>query len=195
MNHLTCPVDDCDFQGATANGLAVHFARIHPDQNIATHVDIAGSTIAHHTLDPDWRDQAACRSSSTEIFFPPDGSNIAARLAVAICRGCPVRHDCAAEHLTERHGIFGGLTERGRRQVRREARRHGWQPVERDTITDLLNTRGGYEVRRAARSSTPLAGISHGTRSSYERHGCRCDDCTDAARDAKARYTARKGAA
>lgn len=42
--------------------------------------------------------------------------------ARAICAGCPVREACLAAGIAEDHGIWGGLTPRERRVLRREQR-------------------------------------------------------------------------
>ncbi|HUW00760.1 MAG TPA: hypothetical protein VMW08_00270 [Acidimicrobiales bacterium] len=49
---------------------------------------------------------------------------------------------------------------------------------------------------RALRSSAPvdLPAGDHGTRYAYERHGCRCDPCTDEQTASKRRYLERKSA-
>lgn len=67
----------------------------------------------------DWRDRAACRDIESDVFFPEKGANAtAARL---ICSGCGVRAECLAYALSanERHGMWGGLTDRQRRPLRR----------------------------------------------------------------------------
>ena len=80
-------------------------------------------------LDPrpvDWTSSAACRGRPTAIWFPT-GHGFAEDVALAMCRGCPVRADCLAdalEHETSadyRFGIRGGLSpaERERLEVGR----------------------------------------------------------------------------
>ena len=67
-----------------------------------------------------WRDNAACRGTdpTTTTFYPPPSRN--ARDAKRICSSCPVRTECLQEALArhERHGIWGGTTERERRQLK-----------------------------------------------------------------------------
>jgi WhiB family redox-sensing transcriptional regulator len=63
----------------------------------------------------------------TELFFAPDESESRAERrfresqAKAVCHECVVRVECLSEALKsdERFGIWGGLTERERRAVRR----------------------------------------------------------------------------
>lgn len=70
---------------------------------------------------PAWMARAACRGMAArdDVFFPPRGE--ATGPAKAICRGCPVRFDCLDYAMIngERHGIWGGLSERERRRLRR----------------------------------------------------------------------------
>ena len=68
---------------------------------------------------PDWMKQAACRGVDPEVFYPTTTSGV--KRAVQYCTGCPVRVDCLlyAINIGEEWGIWGGLTERDRRRVRR----------------------------------------------------------------------------
>ena len=65
--------------------------------------------------------QALCAQTDPEAFFPEKGGST--REAKRVCRGCEVRAECleyALEH-DERFGIWGGLSERERRRLKREA--------------------------------------------------------------------------
>jgi WhiB family redox-sensing transcriptional regulator len=67
---------------------------------------------------PDWQDDAACRGSDPAKFFATRrGWTTENRAAKATCRCCPVRQACLdfALGTHQRHGIWGGLTERERR--------------------------------------------------------------------------------
>jgi WhiB family transcriptional regulator, redox-sensing transcriptional regulator len=70
---------------------------------------------------PHWPD-AACRGMDAELWYP-SSSATHAELAkpLAICRSCPVQVDCLAHALEhhEVHGIWGGVRERPRRDLRR----------------------------------------------------------------------------
>lgn len=70
-----------------------------------------------------WRQQAACRGSDPNVFFPGTGEST--RPAQEICATCPVRAECLAYALKsgEKFGIFGGLSERQRRKLRRDERK------------------------------------------------------------------------
>ena len=68
-----------------------------------------------------WQDRAVCAQTDPEAFFPEKGGST--REAKRVCRGCEVRAECleyALEH-DERFGIWGGLSERDRRRLKREA--------------------------------------------------------------------------
>lgn len=66
---------------------------------------------------PPWVEHAACRGRGTAEWFPNRGESIAP--AAAICAGCPVQTECLRAGQGEHHGIWGGLSERGRRRLRR----------------------------------------------------------------------------
>lgn len=63
-----------------------------------------------------WRARAACRGQDYRIFFPERGAEV--NTAIAICGPCPVRIQCADWGLRhERFGIWGGTSERRRREI------------------------------------------------------------------------------
>jgi WhiB family redox-sensing transcriptional regulator len=66
-----------------------------------------------------WKRQANCMGVDPDLFFPERGSST--REAKEVCRGCVVREDCLEFALTngEKFGIWGGLSERERRRIRR----------------------------------------------------------------------------
>ena len=70
----------------------------------------------------DWRGLGNCAGQDPDLFFAPGA--VEHREAKRICRDCPVRRECLAYALFEPvdHGIWGGLTERERRRMRREGR-------------------------------------------------------------------------
>ena len=75
-------------------------------------------------VDETWKDRAACRGENPELWFPrgDDERHYNKRVraltmtARAICERCPVQTDCLqyALDVDERHGMYGGLTERER---------------------------------------------------------------------------------
>ena len=71
-----------------------------------------------------WYLHGACRGLDAAIFYPdPDIAEDITR-ALAVCAGCDVRETCLAHALGRREltGIWGGTTERERRQVLRRRR-------------------------------------------------------------------------
>ena len=67
-----------------------------------------------------WQSRANCMGVDPELFFPERGSST--REAKEVCRGCVVREQCLEYALAngEKFGIWGGLSERERRRIRRQ---------------------------------------------------------------------------
>ena len=67
-----------------------------------------------------WTQQAACRGTDTDIFYPATPAEEAE--ALSICATCPVRAQCLdyAIRNRETYGIWGGATPEQRRRTRRE---------------------------------------------------------------------------
>lgn len=67
----------------------------------------------------EWMDQAACSGADPDLFFPERGDPTAE--AKAVCRACPVRQQCLDHALAnrEKFGVWGGMSERERRRLRR----------------------------------------------------------------------------
>jgi WhiB family redox-sensing transcriptional regulator len=68
-----------------------------------------------------WQERALCAQTDPEAFFPEKGGST--REAKRICVGCEVRVECLDYALAndERFGIWGGLSERERRRLKRRA--------------------------------------------------------------------------
>ncbi|HVA61312.1 MAG TPA: WhiB family transcriptional regulator [Mycobacteriales bacterium] len=68
-----------------------------------------------------WRGDALCAETDPEAFFPEKGGST--REAKRVCVGCEVRGACLEYALAhdERFGIWGGLSERERRRLKRHA--------------------------------------------------------------------------
>jgi len=67
-----------------------------------------------------WQDDANCKGANADLFFPERGAST--RSAKAICRECHVRAECLEFAIVtgEKFGIWGGMSERERRRVRRD---------------------------------------------------------------------------
>ena len=68
-----------------------------------------------------WQEEALCAQTDPEAFFPEKGGST--REAKRICVGCEVKAECLEYALghDERFGIWGGLSERERRRLKRMA--------------------------------------------------------------------------
>jgi WhiB family redox-sensing transcriptional regulator len=66
-----------------------------------------------------WQERALCAQTDPEAFFPEKGGST--REAKKVCSGCDVRAECLEYALAndERFGIWGGLSERERRKLKR----------------------------------------------------------------------------
>jgi WhiB family redox-sensing transcriptional regulator len=67
-----------------------------------------------------WQDFANCRGANPDLFFPERGAST--RTAKQICRECTVRDECLEFAIvsSEKFGIWGALSERERRKIRKE---------------------------------------------------------------------------
>ena len=89
-------------------------------------VSILASSLALGSADYTWRDQAMCRDTDPELFFPI-GTTGQALLHLAkaksVCCQCPVTVECLefALETNQDTGIWGGNSEDERRQMRRTA--------------------------------------------------------------------------
>ena len=68
-----------------------------------------------------WQTDSLCAQTDPEAFFPEKGGST--RDAKKICASCEVRAQCLEYALAndERFGIWGGLSERERRKLRKRA--------------------------------------------------------------------------
>lgn len=68
-----------------------------------------------------WQEQALCAQTDPEAFFPEKGGST--REAKKVCQECTVKTECLTYALgnDERFGIWGGLSERERRKLKRAA--------------------------------------------------------------------------
>jgi WhiB family transcriptional regulator, redox-sensing transcriptional regulator len=68
-----------------------------------------------------WQERALCAQTDPEAFFPEKGGST--REAKKVCLSCDVRGECLEYALAndERFGIWGGLSERERRKLKKRA--------------------------------------------------------------------------
>ncbi|WP_298750581.1 WhiB family transcriptional regulator [uncultured Serinicoccus sp.] len=69
----------------------------------------------------EWQFEGACRTTSPEVFFHPEGERGPARRrrderAKQVCASCPVLEQCRTHALAVRepYGVWGGMTEEER---------------------------------------------------------------------------------
>lgn len=69
--------------------------------------------------DLSWRETALCAQAGPEFFFPAPGSST--REAKQLCGACEGRQACLEYALAndERFGVWGGLSEKERHQLRK----------------------------------------------------------------------------
>ena len=81
----------------------------------------------------DWTLLARCRGMQDDLF--PEGAD--QKRVRVVCYACPVRNECLAEALDNRieWGVWGGMTERERRQLLR-------QRTDITSWTSILCTKG-----------------------------------------------------
>lgn len=67
-----------------------------------------------------WQERANCLGVDPDLFFPERGAST--KEAKSVCGRCEVKGECLEYALSngEKFGIWGGLSERERRRVRRE---------------------------------------------------------------------------
>jgi WhiB family redox-sensing transcriptional regulator len=71
-------------------------------------------------LDRRWQERANCLGVDPDLFFPERGAST--KEAKGVCGGCEVRLECLEYALRhgEKFGIWGGMSERERRRLRRQ---------------------------------------------------------------------------
>jgi len=69
----------------------------------------------------EWMQDALCAQVDNDLFFPQTGQN--SSTALSICKKCDVKIECLNYALSFEiiTGIWGGTTERQRRQIKRLA--------------------------------------------------------------------------
>jgi WhiB family redox-sensing transcriptional regulator len=72
--------------------------------------------------DTAWQERALCAQTGADFFFPEPGSSV--REAKRICGMCEMRSACLdyAMNNDERFGVWGGLSEKERLELRRTYR-------------------------------------------------------------------------
>src|ERR1700704_4820116 len=106
--------DTCVFAWGVAPAGPAHSKEASMDSDRLVVMDLLGNA-------PEWQERALCSQTDPEAFFPEKGGST--REAKQICSSCEVRSECLEYALLhdERFGIWGGLSERERRRIKRRA--------------------------------------------------------------------------
>ena len=88
-------------------------------------MSILASSLALAVADDTWRDHALCRDTDPELFFPVGTTGnalLAIDYAKRVCAQCSVTQECLdfALDTNQDSGIWGGLSEEERRDIRRQ---------------------------------------------------------------------------
>ena len=88
---------------------------------LITNVDLIDTAGDEDEGELSWQERALCAQTDPEAFFPEKGGST--REAKKVCVGCDVRSECLEYALAhdERFGIWGGLSERERRKLKKHA--------------------------------------------------------------------------
>ena len=87
---------------------------------------ILASSLALANADYTWRNRAVCKDTDPDLFFPVGTTGqalVQIERAKEVCNTCPVKSDCLeyALETNQDSGIWGGLDEEQRRNIRRQA--------------------------------------------------------------------------
>jgi WhiB family redox-sensing transcriptional regulator len=91
-------------------------------------IDVTNTKMEHELYllegegeDAGWQERGLCAQTDPEAFFPEKGGST--REAKRVCRSCEVKAECLdyALESDERFGIWGGMSERERRRLKRAA--------------------------------------------------------------------------
>lgn len=96
--------------------------REHTRKQKADSLVIARAALRDVVIDENWADYVLCANIPTNVFFPSTGAGV--EEARKICAECPVKEPCLEFALTKRidHGVWGGVSERGRRRLLKQRR-------------------------------------------------------------------------
>ena len=91
-----------------------------PDVEEPTRGKDVGMSLQELRVQDPWKQFANCLGVDPDLFFPERGAST--KEAKRVCSACDVRDECLEYALDngEKFGIWGGMSERERRRVRRE---------------------------------------------------------------------------
>jgi hypothetical protein len=101
---------------------------VHPDNGPALRLVRRGAQAPWQALRDAAQDQQLPCAADPDSWFPDETDHEHSAQAIKLCGACPVTEECRAFAIAnrERHGIWGGQTERARRTEldRRQPARH-----------------------------------------------------------------------
>ena len=102
------------------DGVSDRIAAWQQERPVATSDEVAEAA-GDDNPELSWQERALCAQTDPEAFFPEKGGST--REAKKVCVSCDVRAECLEYALEndERFGIWGGLSERERRRLKRLA--------------------------------------------------------------------------
>lgn len=114
---------------------------------------------------PAWMAEANCRGMDPEMFYVERGDSAGLKAARAVCRACDVQAECLAYAVNngEKFGVWGGLSEKQRRTIRRD---YGVSEAR-------CGTHAGYQRHRRDGETPCLACREANNAYSRERHRAR----------------------
>ena len=117
-------MDDFDYDYETAPLIAGdEVPRVRPRRQRAFAATDGESGWAEEVLRllerPAWHRLASCAGLDPNLYFPVRGEPT--KDARAVCATCPVRPECREAGMKEQQGLWGGLSARERRLLRRGA--------------------------------------------------------------------------
>ncbi|WP_373456763.1 WhiB family transcriptional regulator [Brevibacterium sp. 50QC2O2] len=91
-----------------------------PDASVVSVPNPLQRLLSEELRGPGWQELALCAQTDPEAFFPEKGGST--REAKKVCGSCEVRMECLEFALEndERFGIWGGLSERERRALKKQ---------------------------------------------------------------------------
>lgn len=107
---------------------------------------------APDTLPPPkhWAVTAVCKTGDVDpdVWFPDPTDVVGIRYAKSLCRHCPVLIECRTEALNrpERHGVWGGLSQREREAVLRKRRAAARAAARAERHAEGVNTDADHLV-------------------------------------------------
>jgi WhiB family redox-sensing transcriptional regulator len=144
---------EADAVAEKRNQLLFMFNRKLAFWSVARKKDVAANSFAHSLVAEGRPDGGACKGTDPDLFFPERGAST--REAKEVCRGCNVRLGCLEFAIVngEKFGIWGGLSERERRRLRKK---------HREDTKKLKEQQRKSEAASAMEANVPISAVAGG---------------------------------